>query len=195
MQARALLDRQQREVARQLRAQFSTARISERQVQARQRSLDSARQTLSSVRRGYEVGTRDLIDVLDRETKLYAAQRNYSEARYDSILSLLQLKALAGRLSGEDLQALNAWLAAPTTPFVRGASRVGWMPLAGGARAGRAKACCLPSCRATGSEQWRCLREALINLPPRADNSSRVDCEPTSQGVICHLGKSLEPTG
>ena len=116
LQARALLDSQRREVARQLRVQFSTARILERQVQARQRSLDSARQTLSSVRRGYEVGTRDLIDVLDRETKLYAAQRNHSEARYDSILSLLQLKALAGRLSGEDLQALNAWLAAPATP-------------------------------------------------------------------------------
>ncbi len=113
LQARANLDSQRREVARQLRAQFASAGILERQVKARQRSLVSARQALKSVRHGYETGTRDLIDVLDRETTLHAAQRNYSDARYDLILSLLQLKALAGQLQDKDLVQLNDWLMPP----------------------------------------------------------------------------------
>ena len=114
MQARATLDGRRREIARQLRAQFASAGILERQVRARQRSLVSARQALRSVRHDYETGTRDLIDVLNRETTLYAAQRNHSDARYDLILSLLQLKALSGQLTDEDLVQLNGWLTPPT---------------------------------------------------------------------------------
>jgi outer membrane protein len=56
------------------------------------------------------VGTRTIIDVLEAQRTLYQAQRNYANARYDFILSMMGLKEIAGQLSPEDIYQLNAQL-------------------------------------------------------------------------------------
>ena len=56
------------------------------------------------------MGTRNIVDVLVAQRTVYQARRNYSNARYDYILSMMRLKEVAGQLSPEDVYQLNAWL-------------------------------------------------------------------------------------
>ncbi len=91
------------------------------QVQARRQSIISNQSALEATEIGYQVGTRNIVDVLDTQRRLYAAVRNYNNARYDYILDNLRLKQAAGTLSPDDLQDLAAYLKAdydPDTDFL-----------------------------------------------------------------------------
>ena len=79
-------------------------------VAARKQAITSAESALEATRAGYEVGTRNIVDLLFAEQSLYQAKRDYANARYDYIASSLELKLLAGQLSPEDVHQLNAWL-------------------------------------------------------------------------------------
>jgi outer membrane protein len=79
-------------------------------VKARKQSITSADSALQATQAGYEVGTRNIVDVLVAQRTVYQARRNYSNARYDYILSMMRLKEVAGQLSPDDLFELNAWL-------------------------------------------------------------------------------------
>jgi outer membrane protein len=56
------------------------------------------------------VGVRILLDVLNATTQLVATQRDLKRARYDFLISGLNLKAAAGSLAEDDLQAVNRLL-------------------------------------------------------------------------------------
>ena len=71
------------------------------------RSLDAAFQ---ANRRGYEVGLKVNVDVLDAQTKLFESRRDLSRARYDAWLSFLKLKSFAGQLMDGDVDRLDALL-------------------------------------------------------------------------------------
>ncbi|TBU88025.1 TolC family outer membrane protein [Phytopseudomonas dryadis] len=79
-------------------------------VQARKQSIISNQSALQATEIGYQVGTRNIVDVLDAQRQLYSAVRNYNDARYDYILNNLRLKQAAGTLSPADLQALGSYL-------------------------------------------------------------------------------------
>lgn len=79
-------------------------------VKARRQAITSADSALSATQAGYEVGTRNIVDVLDAQRTLYRAKRNYANARYDYIISMMELKEVAGQLSPDDIASLNAWL-------------------------------------------------------------------------------------
>lgn len=80
------------------------------QVQARRQAILSSQSALEATELGYEVGTRNIVDVLDAQRQLYAAVRSYNDARYDYVLDQLRLKQAAGLLSPADLEALSPWL-------------------------------------------------------------------------------------
>ena len=65
---------------------------------------------LQATQAGYEVGTRTIIDVLAAQRTVYQAKRNYANARYDFILSMMALKEVTGQLSPDDIYQLNAQL-------------------------------------------------------------------------------------
>src|SRR5690606_33425236 len=52
----------------------------------------------------------NIVDVLDTQRRLYAAVRNYNNARYDYILDNLRLKQAAGTLNPGDLEDLARYL-------------------------------------------------------------------------------------
>ena len=79
-------------------------------VKARKQAITSANSALAATQAGYEVGTRNIVDVLVAQRTLFRARRNYANARYDYILSMMSLKEVAGQLSPDDVYALNAWL-------------------------------------------------------------------------------------
>ncbi|MDU9391785.1 TolC family outer membrane protein [Pseudomonas japonica] len=80
------------------------------QVQARKQSIISNQSALEATEIGYQVGTRNIVDVLDAQRQLYTSVRDYNNTRYDYILDNLRLKQAAGTLSPQDLQDLGRWL-------------------------------------------------------------------------------------
>ncbi|GIX31837.1 MAG: hypothetical protein KatS3mg124_2309 [Porticoccaceae bacterium] len=79
-------------------------------VAARRQAITSAESALEATRAGYEVGTRNIVDLLFAERNLHQARRDYANARYDYVAANLALKKVAGQLSPEDLYALDRWL-------------------------------------------------------------------------------------
>ena len=71
---------------------------------------------VKSTTRGFEVGTRTRVDVLNAEQQLYATRKDLSAARYQTLMAGLQLKAAAGALNEGDLRALDALMLRPGTP-------------------------------------------------------------------------------
>lgn len=84
-------------------------------VKARKQAITSAESALKATQAGYDVGTRNIVDVLVAQRTLFQAKRNFSNARYDYILSMMRLKQVAGQLSPEDILELNKWLSSKVT--------------------------------------------------------------------------------
>ena len=80
------------------------------QVQARKQSIISNQSAVEATEIGYQVGTRNIVDVLDAQRSLYTSVRDYNNTRYDYILDNLRLKQQAGTLNPGDLQDLARWL-------------------------------------------------------------------------------------
>lgn len=85
-------------------------------VQARKQSIISSQSALEATEIGYQVGTRNIVDVLDAQRQLYSSVRIYNNARYDYIINNLRLKQAAGTLSPADLEALEQYLKADYDP-------------------------------------------------------------------------------
>jgi outer membrane protein len=77
------------------------------QFQAAQQSVTSAKVSLEGTRKGYEIGSRSIIDLLTATTNYAAAQRNYYLALYTQLVARTQLKGAAGILTPLDIQAIN----------------------------------------------------------------------------------------
>jgi outer membrane protein len=84
---------------------------------ARIRALDQARisgaSSLASSKTGRDVGVRTTLDVLNAEQYYYQTLYDLTAARYEYLLSRLQLAASMGELDGTQLAAVNTWLNAP----------------------------------------------------------------------------------
>lgn len=89
-------------------------------VMARKQSIVSSQSALDATQAGYEVGTRNIVDVLNAQNKLFAAQRDYANSRYDFVINSLRLKEVAGTLSPEDIATLEGFLLAPPAPTASG---------------------------------------------------------------------------
>ncbi len=79
-------------------------------IQARRQAVTSAQSALDATEAGYEVGTRNIVDVLISQRTLYQAQRDYANARFDYIDSMLRLREVAAQLGPADVEQLNRWL-------------------------------------------------------------------------------------
>lgn len=82
-------------------------------VAARRQGITSSQSALDATQAGYEVGTRNIVDVLNAQNALFTAQSDYANSRYDYVLNMLRLKQQAGQLSPADINQLDAWLKAP----------------------------------------------------------------------------------
>jgi outer membrane protein len=89
-------------------------------VQALRQAVESNQTSLKATEAGYEVGTRTSVDVLNARRLLVQAQTNYATARYDYIVSVLQLRLAAGNLDRTQLTELNSTLTVPvpTSPVI-----------------------------------------------------------------------------
>ncbi|MEJ6656874.1 MAG: TolC family outer membrane protein [Pseudomonas sp.] len=105
-----------RRIVERTRNLFRTVTSSVEEVEARRQSIISSKAALDATQAGYEVGTRNVVDVLDAQRNLYRAVRDYNDARYNYIIDNLNLKQAAGTLSPQDLEDLSTWLKADYNP-------------------------------------------------------------------------------
>jgi len=110
VQARELYLQTQRDTVQNARSRHLDVLTTAATVKARQQAITSSRSALEATQAGYDVGTRDLVDVLNAQRNLYSAQRDYYNALYSYVVATLQLKQAAGVLVAADIGELNQWL-------------------------------------------------------------------------------------
>ena len=113
--ARAQYEQAHRDAGQQARSLYRQVNSDALRVKARRQAIRSAESALEATQSGYEVGTRNVVDVLNAQQNLYGARRDYANARYDYILNSLRLKATAGVLKEQSLARINEWLSAEET--------------------------------------------------------------------------------
>ena len=113
-----MLSDSRRTVSRDTRNLFRRVATNVVRVRARLRAIDSAESALEATETGYEVGTRNIVDVLQVQNRLYESQFDYADSRYNYVRSLFLLKQQAGVLNEADLRELNTY-ADPNIPVRR----------------------------------------------------------------------------
>ncbi|MCX6178402.1 MAG: TolC family outer membrane protein [Chlorobiales bacterium] len=80
------------------------------QIHAYEQAVKSGEIALKGTKKGFELGLRTNMEVLDAEQKLLSNKRNLAKSRYQYILNRLQLKDSSGSLSDSDIDEVNGWL-------------------------------------------------------------------------------------
>ena len=110
VQAQEIYNKTQRDIIQSTRSLHLSVVTKVAQIRALRQAITSSQSALEATQAGYDVGTRNLVDVLIAQRNLFQAQRNYDENRYSYIINTLQLKEVAGNLTPADLLQLNRWL-------------------------------------------------------------------------------------
>ncbi|MBR9909500.1 MAG: TolC family outer membrane protein [Gammaproteobacteria bacterium] len=110
IQAQEQYQKTQRDIIQGARSLHLSVVTNVAQVNALNQAIRSSQSALEATQAGYDVGTRNLVDVLVAQRNLYQAQRAYDESRYNYVLDMLRLKEVAGNLTPADLLQLNQWL-------------------------------------------------------------------------------------
>lgn len=108
--AKELLHKTENEVNRQVRNSYRSVLTSLAQIEALKTVVKSANKAMETVDAGFSVGKRTMVDVLNEQKNLYAAQRDYSHSLYDYIINSVQLKQTSSSLTQEDLVKINQLL-------------------------------------------------------------------------------------
>ena len=98
------------EVTLNTQTTFLNLQDSVAQLHAAKETMVSAKVSLEGTRKGYEVGTRSIIDLLNTATDYIRAEQDYNVALYNQVVARVQLKAAAGVLTAADLESINALL-------------------------------------------------------------------------------------
>ncbi|PJC85538.1 outer membrane channel protein TolC [Vibrio sp. HA2012] len=106
------LEASYRSVLKTVRSYRNNVNASIGMIKAYEQSVISTRSALEATEAGFEVGTRTIVDVLDSTQSLYDANRNLSDARYDYIINILNLRQAVGTLNEQDILDINTGLKA-----------------------------------------------------------------------------------
>jgi outer membrane protein len=97
------LERDRRQVERQVRAAYAGVVSGAARVTALSQSVQALEGARQLKEEGYKAGLTTILGVLDAERDLFAVRRDAAQSRYDYQLNLLRLKQAAGTLSEDDL--------------------------------------------------------------------------------------------
>lgn len=110
LQAQEQFNGTQRSVIQNARALHLSVETDVARVEARKQAIVSNKSALEATQAGYEVGTRNLVEVLLAQRNLYQARRDYSNALYDYVINSIKLREVAGMLTPADVQEIDKWL-------------------------------------------------------------------------------------
>ncbi|MDH5631551.1 MAG: TolC family outer membrane protein [Gammaproteobacteria bacterium] len=96
-----------RELVRDTREAFQSVASGKRKLDALAQSVKAHNSVIDAKLAGFRAGINTNQHVLDAQRDLFAARRDYANARYDVIQALLKLKQLAGSLNDNDLYEIG----------------------------------------------------------------------------------------
>lgn len=108
--ALAELDGIVNDVQVEVKRQFMAVETGGHKVRAYQKAVESSEVATEGTKRGMAAGIRTNTDVLDAERVMFAAKRDLAQARYEFLVSTLQLKTAAGVLSEKDIVEISGLL-------------------------------------------------------------------------------------
>lgn len=110
MREEARLDQVRREVARNIRIAYQELEASVRTVEARSLAIVSAASRLEATEAAYSVGSGDIVEVLNAQKDMIAAERDLAKARHTHVIRQLQLDQALGELSETAVTRLDSAL-------------------------------------------------------------------------------------
>lgn len=100
----------ERQATSQVRSAFLNLQADQSRIAARQAAVISGEVVAEASQVGYELGVRNIVEVLLAQRSAFAARRDFIAARYDYVMNVLRLRAAAGQLTAGDLAEINTWL-------------------------------------------------------------------------------------
>lgn len=100
----------ERRVEEQVRNAHSAIEAAVGRARALVVAVESNEASLEGIRAGVEVQIRTVVDLVQATSRLTESKVELSAARYDYLLSLMNLKASAGRITPADLEEIDGWL-------------------------------------------------------------------------------------
>ena len=109
-----------RNVTQRTRASYINVKRDVARTRARAQAIISTQSALEAAQTGYEVGTRNVVDVLIAQRAVFSAIRDHANSIIDFVQDVVALKRQAGILTPADILELNRWLEAPADPTASG---------------------------------------------------------------------------
>lgn len=106
------LEEARRAVTAQTTAAFLDVSSGVSEVEALFDAITAGESALEAKEEGFNAGLTTNLDVLDAQRDLSRSRTDYLRARYNYILSVLQLEGAVGQLDEEDIRKVNGWLSA-----------------------------------------------------------------------------------
>ena len=97
----------ERSVVQQIRSLYTELKTAELNIVSLRTAVDSSKDALEATRLGYELSSRNLIDLLQAERNYSETQNRLSQAIYGFIVTSLQYKQAIGTLRPEDIVKIN----------------------------------------------------------------------------------------
>ena len=97
----------ERGIVQQIRTLHTALRTSELNISSLKSAVESSKDALEATRLGYELNSRNLIDLLQAEKNYSESINNLSQATYSFIVTSLQYKQAIGNLAPGDVVELN----------------------------------------------------------------------------------------
>ncbi|WP_353669019.1 TolC family outer membrane protein [Marinomonas sp. THO17] len=95
-----------------IRSLYLDLQTSVAQIAAQRQLIRSRQSALEATQAGYDVGTRNLVELLAAQSNLYDAQNTYEQYRYNFVLQQLRLLEATGDLTESKIKELDRWLVA-----------------------------------------------------------------------------------
>jgi outer membrane protein len=109
-QGQANLETVRRQTEQQTRSAYRNVVTGIQSITAAQRAVQSASNAVQAARRDIEFNGSSEFELLNFQENYYGALVQYEQARYAYLSNVLILKQQAGRLSGHDLEMIDALL-------------------------------------------------------------------------------------
>jgi outer membrane protein len=111
--ARQELEATRRQVMQETRQEYLNVVSAVVKINALEQALKSHEVALDSMHKGFRSGVRTNVEILNQQQLLFTAKRDLNKARYESLVSRLQLKKATGELDEAEIAQVNEWLVAP----------------------------------------------------------------------------------